>query len=206
MRPVRDIAEGVSPVSDAETYPRPGFRAVTPYLTVRDTEGVIAFMVAAFDAAVIRRDAHDDGTPMNAEIRLGDSLREVGEARGAWTPIPGALHVYVPDTDATFRRALAAGGVVIYPPSDLPYGERSAGVRGVADNVRYLATHRGEWGEGDAKGGGHHCGARPPWRSPPGQETVVPDYDASVPVATWCSSADSCTSSAAGASGSWSMP
>jgi len=93
---------------------------------------------------VLRRDPYDDGTPMNAEIRIGDSLLEIGEARGARGSLPGALHVYVTDTDATFRRAPAAGGVGIYPPADMPYGERSAGGRDVVGNVWYLATYQGE--------------------------------------------------------------
>ncbi len=129
---------------DAATYLRPGFRTITPYLTVRGAEEAIAFMVATFAAVVIRRDPHDDGTLMNAEIRIGDSLLEISEARGAWGPLPGALHIYVTDTDATFRRALAAGGVELYPPADMPYGERSAGVRDVAGNVWYLATYQAE--------------------------------------------------------------
>ena len=67
---------------DAQPYRRPGFRTITPYLTVRGAEGAIVFMVATFDAEVIRRDPHDDGTLMNAEIRIGDSLLEISEARG----------------------------------------------------------------------------------------------------------------------------
>jgi len=100
---------------DAETYVRLGFCTITPYLTVRGAEAAVAFMVATFDAVVIRRDPHDDGTLMNAETNLGDSLPERSEARGEWAAMPGTLHVYVRDTAATFRRALAAGGVERYP-------------------------------------------------------------------------------------------
>ena len=129
---------------DAETYVRPGFRTITPYLTVRGAEAAIAFMVATFDAVVIRSDPHDDGTLMNAETNLGDSLLERSEARGEWAAMPGALHVYVRDTAATFRRALAAGGVELYPR---PICLMASGARGCAMRPAmsgYLATYQGE--------------------------------------------------------------
>ncbi len=111
---------------------------------VRGAEAAIAFMVATFDAVVIRSDPHDDGTLMNAEIRLGDSLLGRSEARGEWAAMPGALHVYVRDTDATFRRALAAGGVELYPR---PICLMASGARGCAMRPAmsgYLATYQGE--------------------------------------------------------------
>ena len=128
---------------DAETYVRPGFRTITPYLTVRGAEAAIAFMVATFDAVVIRRDPHDDGTLMNTETNLGDSLLERSEARRVGRDA-GCLARLRPG----YRRDLPAcpggGWRRVLPPADMPHGERSAGVRDVAGNVWYLATYQGE--------------------------------------------------------------
>jgi lactoylglutathione lyase len=51
----------------------------------------------------------------------------------------GELFVYVDDVDATVA-ALPAGGTVLRPPVDMPWGERVAYVRDPEDNVVALAT------------------------------------------------------------------
>jgi uncharacterized glyoxalase superfamily protein PhnB len=66
----------------------------------------------------------------------------IGEAGGQWQPMPCNLYVYVPDTDATYRRALAAGAVSIMEPSDQYYGDRNAGVKDPCGNSWWLATHK----------------------------------------------------------------
>jgi PhnB protein len=122
---------------------RTGFRTVTPYLIVAGAARLIDFAVGAFEAEEVRRDLRPDGTIMNAEIRIGDSIVELAEAGEAWSARPGALHVYVRDTDDTYRRALDAGATTLYEPADMPYGERSAGVVDPVGNHWYIATYQG---------------------------------------------------------------
>ena len=128
-------------MSENTPHIRPGFHTVTPYVIVRDAPRLIAFMVQALDAEEIRRDLRPDGTVMNAEVRIGDSIVELAEAGEQWPARPGALHVYIRDTDATYRRALAAGGTSLYAPAEMPYGERSAGVQDPTGNHWYFATY-----------------------------------------------------------------
>ena len=80
---------------------RPGFHAVTPYLIVAGAARLIAFAAAVFGAEELRRDLRPDGTIMNAELRIGDAVFELAEAGAGWPARPGALHVYVRDTDET---------------------------------------------------------------------------------------------------------
>ena len=127
-------------MDDYRRHIRTGFRTVTPYLTVAGAPDLIAFAIAAFGAEELRRDLRPDGTIMNAELRIGDSIIELAEGRAEWTPRPGALHVYVRDTDDTYRRALAAGGTSLYEPAEMPYGERSAGVTDPVGNYWFIAT------------------------------------------------------------------
>jgi uncharacterized glyoxalase superfamily protein PhnB len=54
--------------------------------------------------------------------------------------MPGAIHYYVPDVDAAYRKALAAGATSMSEPKDQPYGERSAGVLDPQGNHWYLAA------------------------------------------------------------------
>jgi uncharacterized glyoxalase superfamily protein PhnB len=51
------------------------------------------------------------------------------------------FYLYVPDCDAVYRLALAAGATSISEPTDQPYGDRSAGVKDAFGNMWYVATH-----------------------------------------------------------------
>jgi PhnB protein len=55
--------------------------------------------------------------------------------------MPCHLHLYVPDTDAMYARALRAGATSISAPEDKPYGERGAGVRDPFGNSWFIATY-----------------------------------------------------------------
>ena len=52
-----------------------------------------------------------------------------------------AAHLYVPDADAVYRQAVAAGAKPLYPPKDQPYGDRVDGVEDAWGNTWYIATH-----------------------------------------------------------------
>jgi uncharacterized glyoxalase superfamily protein PhnB len=47
----------------------------------------------------------------------------------------------VPDTDAVYKRALAAGGKSTMEPADQFYGDRNAGVTDPSGNQWWIATH-----------------------------------------------------------------
>ena len=81
-----------------------------------------------------------DGVIVHAKIKIGDSIIEMSEARGEFQPMPSAFHLYVPDVDSVYRRAIEAGGKSMGEPTDQPYGERSAGVIDPGGNTWYIAT------------------------------------------------------------------
>ena len=121
-------------------YVPPGFRIVTPYLTVKGAEELLAFMKRVFEAEELA--CHrEGGIIVNAAVRIGDSTIELSEATNEWRAMPSALHVYVADCDATHARAVAAGATVLHGPMDQEYGERSSAVRDIAGNNWYIATH-----------------------------------------------------------------
>jgi uncharacterized glyoxalase superfamily protein PhnB len=51
------------------------------------------------------------------------------------------FYLYVPDVDALYRRALAAGAKSLAEPADQPYGDRVAGVTDPFGNQWYIGTH-----------------------------------------------------------------
>lgn len=93
-----------------------GYPSVSPYLIVDGADDVIDFLERAFDATVVRRLDEPDGTILHAEVRLDDSVVMIGDAGEDWPAIQSTVHVYVPDVDAAYDRALEAGGVPVTEP------------------------------------------------------------------------------------------
>ena len=124
-----------------ESYIPKGLNNVNVYLHPLRAEPVITFLKRAFGAQELGKYASPDGVVHHAEIRVGDSVVEMGEAHGKYPPMPAMFYLYVPDADAVYRRALAAGATSISEPTDQTYGDRSAGVKDAFGNTWYIATH-----------------------------------------------------------------
>lgn len=108
------------------------FHTITPQLVVADANAAIAFYRDAFEARELMRNLHDDGRITHAELSIGDSLLLVhddfSDLGGSAAPQPGStgvtIHLYLPDPDATFDRAIAAGARSLLPIEDRPWGDR----------------------------------------------------------------------------------
>jgi uncharacterized glyoxalase superfamily protein PhnB len=109
-----------------------GYHSITPSIVVRDAARAIDFYKRAFGAEEINRMAGPDGSIMHAEIRIGDSIVMLGEESEQWgsrSPLstngnPGSLHLYVPDADAAYARAIEAGATARFPLEDAFWGDR----------------------------------------------------------------------------------
>jgi PhnB protein len=121
---------------------REGFRTITPYITVAEGDKLIEFLKRTFGAEELLRAPSTAG--FHAEVRIGDSILMIGSGeRVRGHERIGAFHVYVPDCDAAYRRAIEAGGISMGEPADRPYGERSGFVKDFAGNQWYVATRFG---------------------------------------------------------------
>jgi PhnB protein len=118
-----------------------GLRSVTPYLHPLRAPQVIEFLQKAFGAEEVYRAQSPDGVVHHAQVRIGDSVVGMGDAHGPYQPMPCTLHLYVPDTDRVYEEALRVGATSIQPPTDQPYGDRSAGVTDPFGNRWFIATH-----------------------------------------------------------------
>ncbi len=125
------------------SYIRDGFSTVTPYLIVEGAAALIEFLQRVFDAEALVLEKKADGTIQYASVRIGNACVEISDARTEYPAFPCAMHVYVEDTDAVYRRALDAGAESLHAPMDMTYGERGAGVKDACGNVWYLATFTG---------------------------------------------------------------
>ena len=117
-----------------------GYRSVTPFLKLPNSGRLVEFLKDAFGGIERGRLSRPDGTLLHAEVMIGDSLVMVHEAPGEWTAKPSTLYLYVEDVDATYRRAVEAGGASAMGPTDMYYGDRVAWVTDVSGNDWWIAT------------------------------------------------------------------
>jgi uncharacterized glyoxalase superfamily protein PhnB len=109
-----------------------GFHTLTPHITVRDATQAIEFYKVAFDAQVRDVRYTAEGKVMHALLHIGDSLLILNDEfpeLGALAPQSPhgsgfAIHIYLPDVDPIFERAVAAGARVRMPLADAFWGDR----------------------------------------------------------------------------------
>jgi len=119
-----------------------GFHSVTPYLVVDGAAKIIRFIKEAFGAQpVFEPMTRPDGKIMHAQYRIGDSIVMISDSSERAKPTSCMLHLYVPNVDAVFEKAVKAGGVSEQEPANQFYGDRSGGLRDPAGNRWYIATH-----------------------------------------------------------------
>ena len=118
-----------------------GYHTATPYLVVRDADALMRFAVEAFGATIVDVSRMPDGTVMHADIVIGDSHVMLGQANDRWPEKPGVIHLYLPDADAVYARALAAGGRSVQEMTTQFYGDRSGGVEDPAGVTWWISTH-----------------------------------------------------------------
>jgi len=118
-----------------------GYQAVIPYLVVEGAEKLIEFLKHVFQAKEFMRMAGPDGKVGHTELRIGDCVVMLADAREPWRPMPAMIYVYTEDCDAVYRRALEAGATSIREPQDQFYGDRSGGVTDAWGNQWWIGTH-----------------------------------------------------------------
>ena len=118
-----------------------GYHTATPYLVVEGASRLIDFLKQAFKVMETYRLTYPDGKLKHAEVKIGDSIIMLGDARGNWNPMPSSIYLYVPDTDIAYREALDAGAISLTEPEDQFYGDRNAVVRDPVGNLWVIATH-----------------------------------------------------------------
>ena len=122
-------------------YKPDGYHPVTPYLVVDGAEELIAFITTVLDGKEMMRLPGSDARIGHAEMQVGDSVIMLADTPASSAPTEAMLHLYVPDADATYRRAIEHGAESLREPRDEFYGDRMAGVRDRFGNQWYFATH-----------------------------------------------------------------
>jgi PhnB protein len=116
--------------------------SLMPFIHAVGTQKVIDFMKEAFGAEELQKVQAPDGTIVHAKMRFGgDAVIELSEWRGVSDPLPGLMHMYVPNVDEVYARAVEAGAKPLTPLGDQPYGERNSTLVDPFGNYWTVATH-----------------------------------------------------------------
>jgi PhnB protein len=95
-----------------------GYNSVSPYFIVKGAQKFIDLMKQVFDAKELRQYNMPDGSIMHAEIEIDDSVIMLGESSDKFPAIPLVMHVYVPNVDETFEKAIRAGCEIVEKPKE----------------------------------------------------------------------------------------
>jgi PhnB protein len=125
------------------TYKPAGYTSVAPYLVVSGAAGTIAFLVRAFGAIELQRFEAGGGLLMHAEVRLDDTVIMLADATEQFPAAPAHVHIYVPDVDSTYARALAAGATAVQEPVQKDDPDKRGGVRDAGGTTWWIGTRVG---------------------------------------------------------------
>lgn len=127
-----------------------GYRSVIPYLVVDNAAAAIDFYVDVFGATEVMR-MEKDGVIGHAELAIGDShimLADEHPGMGYLSPktiggkgLGTGVMVYLPDVDAVFARATAAGGTAEREVENQFYGDRTGTFVDPFGHRWIVATH-----------------------------------------------------------------
>ena len=125
-----------------------GFQSVTPNLTFKNTKKALEFYEKALGATILEVLPMPDGKgTMHATMKIGNSILMMGdempncpsaESLGG-TSI--SLFVYVPDVDAAFKKAIAAGATETMPVMDMFWGDRCGNLTDPFGYTWMIGTH-----------------------------------------------------------------
>jgi len=135
-----------------------GYNAVIPALTFRGADAALKWYVNVFNAKEKMRFENPDKTIAHAEIIIGDSVIMLSEENPEYNQSPKTLngnsvnlYVYVPDVDATIKKAETNRAHVIAPAKDQFYGDRNGRIEDPFGYLWIVSTHVKDVSEAEMK-------------------------------------------------------
>jgi uncharacterized glyoxalase superfamily protein PhnB len=121
-----------------------GYHTVTAQLAIDGAAKAIEFYGKAFGAEVVDQAPDPTGKKIwHASLKIGDSILFVNDVFPdmGGSPSQSSLWLYVSDVDASFKRAVDAGGKATMPPADMFWGDRIGQITDPFGQKWCLATH-----------------------------------------------------------------
>jgi len=127
-----------------------GYQTITPICVFKDARKALAFYQAAFGARELFTALNPDGkSVMHGEMQIGSSRvmfcdeapHHVGKGVESRGGSPVSFYLYVPDADAAFQKAVAAGCAVEMPVQEMFWGDRMGALKDPFGHSWVVATH-----------------------------------------------------------------
>lgn len=117
-----------------------GYHTVTPFIIVKGAAQLMDFMRDAFNAIEIARVPSEDGKLGHAEMKIGNSVVMMFDAKEDWPETPSFLRLYIEDCDVAYKQALKAGAFSVTEPTDMLWGDRVSRVGDPFGNLWWIQT------------------------------------------------------------------
>lgn len=117
-----------------------GFHTITPNIIAEDAQQAVDFLKRALGATEGYRLTLADGRITHCELKIGDSIINLGSAMEGW-PARGLIaQLFVEAPDALYEQAVRAGATSLMPMTDMFFGIREGRVSDPFGNVWIIAT------------------------------------------------------------------
>jgi len=121
-------------------YIPPGYGTLFPYMLMEHAAEFIEFLKCAFGAEELGRNLAPDGRIANCMIKIGTTSFMIGQpASGTMSSMPASYYIYVENADEALQLALKCGATKLYDATDMPYGDRQAGVSDPFGNLWWIS-------------------------------------------------------------------
>lgn len=136
-----------------------GVSKLSPHLVVAGAGEAIKFYEKAFGAKQMMKLEGPDGKIMHACLSINDSSVMLVDENPQWKALgpkalggtPVTIHLLVPDVDAAFAKAIAAGATATMPPEDMFWGDRYGVLLDPFGHSWSIATTKKEMTESEIK-------------------------------------------------------
>ena len=116
-----------------------GFQTITPNIVAEDAERAVDFLKRAFGATENYRLTLSDGRITHCELKIGDSIINLGTAMDGWPAHGLTAQIFVESPDTLFEQAVRAGATVLMPMTDMFFGIREGRLSDSFGNVWIIA-------------------------------------------------------------------
>lgn len=99
-----------------DTFKPINYNSVSPYLMVDDANRMVKLLTDIFNAKVHRRYENPDGKIMHIELQIDDSIIMLSDSTPKYPANKYWMHVYVPNVDVIFKKAIALGCEIVDKP------------------------------------------------------------------------------------------
>jgi PhnB protein len=125
-----------------------GYHSVVAAINMPNAASAMEWYKKVFNASEKMRLTEPDGKVAHGEIEIDGTVIMIAEENSAYNSSPKTLNgtsvlfsLYVPDADATIKKAVEAGAILIAPAADQFYGDRSGRIEDPFGYKWMISTH-----------------------------------------------------------------